>query len=81
VVSARVEELVYCGDHHRVHLKLGELGHGDSIIVKVPNTQHHDLPSLGSAIAVAWRHDDCKILATAATITRGPAPSFTAGVH
>src|SRR6202012_5425921 len=23
MVSARVEELVYCGDHHRVHLKLG----------------------------------------------------------
>jgi putative spermidine/putrescine transport system ATP-binding protein len=81
VVTARVEELVYCGDHHRVHLKLGELGHGDNLIVKVPNTQHHDLPSLGSATAVAWRHDDCKILATAATVTRGPAPSITAGVH
>jgi putative spermidine/putrescine transport system ATP-binding protein len=76
MVSARVEELVYCGDHHRVHLKLG---HGDDIIVKVPNTQHHDLPSLGSATAVAWRHDDCKILATAAT--RGPAPSPSAGVN
>jgi putative spermidine/putrescine transport system ATP-binding protein len=75
-VTARVEELVYCGDHHRVHLKLG---HGDDIIVKVPNTQHHDLPSLGSATAVAWRHDDCKILATAAT--RGPAPSPSAGVN
>jgi putative spermidine/putrescine transport system ATP-binding protein len=76
MVSARVEELVYCGDHHRVHLKLG---HGDDIIVKVPNTQHHDLPSLGSATAVAWRHDDCKILATA--VTRGPAPSHSAGVN
>jgi putative spermidine/putrescine transport system ATP-binding protein len=76
VVSARVEELVYCGDHHRVHLKLG---HGDNLIVKVPNTQHHDLPSLGSATAVAWRHDDCKILATA--VTYGSAPSLTAGVN
>ena len=76
VVTARVEELVYCGDHHRVHLKLG---HGDNLIVKVPNTQHHDLPSLGSATAVAWRHDDCKILATA--VTYGPAPSLTAGVN
>ncbi|MDN7182174.1 ABC transporter ATP-binding protein [Caballeronia sp. SEWSISQ10-4 2] len=76
VVAARVEELVYCGDHHRVHLKLG---HGDNLIVKVPNTQHHDLPSLGSATAVAWRHDDCKILATA--VTYGPAPSLTAGVN
>ena len=76
MVSARVEELVYCGDHQLVHLKLG---HGDDIIVKVPNTQHHDLPSLGSATAVAWRHDDCKILATA--VTRGPAPSHSAGVN
>jgi putative spermidine/putrescine transport system ATP-binding protein len=80
-VTARVKELVYCGDHHRVHLKLGELGHGDNLIVKVPNTQHHDLPSLGQATVVAWRHDDCKILATAATVARGSAPSFTAGVH
>jgi putative spermidine/putrescine transport system ATP-binding protein len=76
VVNARVEELVYCGDHHRVRLLLS---HGDDIIVKVPNSQHHDLPSLGSAIAVAWRHDDCKILATA--VTRGPAPTHRAGVN
>jgi putative spermidine/putrescine transport system ATP-binding protein len=76
VLNARVEELVYCGDHHRVHLKLGS---SEDIIVKVPNTQHHDLPSLGSATAVAWRHDDCKILATA--VTRGPAPSHSAGVN
>jgi putative spermidine/putrescine transport system ATP-binding protein len=80
-VTARVEELVYCGDHHRVHLKLGAQGSGDSLIVKVPNTQHHDLPSLGSATAVAWRHDDCKILATAVTTTHGHATSLTAGVH
>jgi putative spermidine/putrescine transport system ATP-binding protein len=81
LVTARVEELVYCGDHHRVHLKLGAQGSGDSLIVKVPNTQHHDLPSLGSATAVAWRHDDCKILATAVTASHGHAPSLTAGVH
>src|SRR3984893_18059962 len=36
VVRARVEELVYCGDHHRVHLALGSR---DSFVVKVPNTQ------------------------------------------
>lgn len=61
VVSARVDELVYCGDHHRVHLTLGSR---DSIVVKVPNTQRHALPSPGSSIEIAWRHDDCKILAT-----------------
>jgi putative spermidine/putrescine transport system ATP-binding protein len=63
VVHARVEELVYCGDHHRVHLKLGSR---DDIVVKLPNTQRHALPSPGSAIDIAWRHDDCKILAMSA---------------
>ncbi len=77
VVNGRVEELVYCGDHHRVHLKLGH-GNGDGIVVKVPNTQRHDLPSLGSDIDVAWRHDDCKILATAAP--RGPLSSTSSSV-
>jgi putative spermidine/putrescine transport system ATP-binding protein len=63
VVRAHVEELVYCGDHHRVHLALGSR---DSFVVKVPNTQRHALPSPGSAIEIAWRHDDCKILAMSA---------------
>jgi putative spermidine/putrescine transport system ATP-binding protein len=66
VVQGLVQELVYCGDHHRVHLKLG---HGETIVVKVPNTQHQDLPALGRQTAVAWRRDDCKVLpATAAAL-------------
>ncbi|BBU31327.1 polyamine-transporting ATPase [Burkholderia sp. THE68] len=60
VVRARVQELVYCGDHHRVHLTLGSR---DALVAKVPNTQRHALPSAGDTIEVAWRHDDCKILA------------------
>ncbi|GGD76171.1 ABC transporter ATP-binding protein [Caballeronia grimmiae] len=63
VVRARVDELVYCGDHHRVHLTLGSR---DAIVVKVPNTQRHALPAPGDVTQVAWRHDDCKILAAAA---------------
>jgi putative spermidine/putrescine transport system ATP-binding protein len=63
-VRARVEELVYCGDHHRVHLTLGSR---DAIVVKVPNTQRHALPSAGDTIDVVWRHDDCKILAASAS--------------
>ncbi|WP_038716297.1 ABC transporter ATP-binding protein [Burkholderia sp. lig30] len=70
VVRARVEELVYCGDHHRVHLTFGSR---DGLVVKVPNTQRHALPSPGSTIEVAWRHDDCKILAMSAQ-RRTPAP-------
>lgn len=77
VVRARVDEIVYCGDHHRVHLTLGS---HDAIVVKVPNTQRHALPGAGDTIDVAWRHDDCKILAacaprTAQTIHSPNAPS------
>jgi putative spermidine/putrescine transport system ATP-binding protein len=63
VVRARVEELVYCGDHHRVHLAFGSR---DTLVVKVPNTQRHALPKAGDTIEVAWRHDDCKVLAASA---------------
>ena len=63
VVRARVRELVYCGDHHRVHLTLGSR---DALVAKVPNTQRHALPPAGDTIEVAWRHDDCKILAASA---------------
>ncbi|MEW9586423.1 ABC transporter ATP-binding protein [Paraburkholderia sp. DGU8] len=59
IVRGLVQQLVYCGDHHRVHLKLG---YGETVVVKVPNSQHHDLPSLGGQTAVAWRRDDCKVL-------------------
>jgi putative spermidine/putrescine transport system ATP-binding protein len=59
LVHGLVQELVYCGDHHRVHLKLA---HGERVVVKVPNTQHHDLPALGHTVAVTWRRDDCKVL-------------------
>ncbi|SEK01055.1 ABC transporter ATP-binding protein [Paraburkholderia diazotrophica] len=74
VVHALVEELVYCGDHHRVHLKLG---HGETVVVKVPNTQHHDLPALGHQTAVTWHRDDCKVL-PAAEVLRAAGPSDSA---
>jgi putative spermidine/putrescine transport system ATP-binding protein len=59
VLPARVEKLIYCGDHHRVELALGQ---GGSLVAKIPNTQHHELPSVGDAVTVSWRQDDCKIL-------------------
>jgi putative spermidine/putrescine transport system ATP-binding protein len=52
-----------------VHLTLGSR---DAIVVKVPNTQRHALPKPGDMIDVAWRHDDCKILAASAP-PRAPA--------
>lgn len=75
IVRGLVQELVYCGDHHRVHLRLG---HGETVVVKVPNTQHHDLPSLGGPTAVTWRRDDCKVLpANAAPVSRVVAAGVT----
>lgn len=74
IVRGLVQELVYCGDHHRVHLRLG---HGETIVVKVPNTQHRDLPSLGGHTAVTWRRDDCKVLpANAASSSTAVSPGL-----
>ncbi|MBN3726913.1 ABC transporter ATP-binding protein [Burkholderia sp. Ac-20379] len=71
-LEARVHELVYCGDHHRVHLQLPG---GQPLVVKVPNTRLVDLPPIGATARVAWRRDDCKVLAaTAATTPRPAAP-------
>jgi putative spermidine/putrescine transport system ATP-binding protein len=56
---AHVQTLIYCGDHYRVELAL--VG-GASMIAKVPNVQHYELPSVGEAVNVTWRHDDCKVL-------------------
>ncbi|CAM2154921.1 Spermidine/putrescine import ATP-binding protein PotA [Pararobbsia alpina] len=76
VVHALVQELVYCGDHHRVHLKLS---HGETVVVKVPNTQHRDLPALGRQTAVTWRRDDCKVLPATAAALNAITPQDSAG--
>jgi len=59
VLTARVNKLIYCGDHHRIELTLDQ---GVNVIAKVPNIQHHELPAIGDDVSVCWRHDDCKIL-------------------
>jgi len=58
-LSAQVQTLIYCGDHYRVELALAG---GASMVAKVPNVQHYELPSVGEAVKVSWRHDDCKVL-------------------
>ncbi|MEK6347680.1 MAG: ABC transporter ATP-binding protein [Burkholderia sp.] len=70
-LDAQVHELVYCGDHHRVHLQLPG---GQPLVVKVPNTRLVDLPPVGATARVAWRRDDCKVLA-AAVAPRPAAPA------
>jgi len=58
-LSAHVQTLIYCGDHYRVELALTG---GASMVAKVPNVQHYELPSIGETVKVSWRHDDCKVL-------------------
>ncbi|MDX6748994.1 ABC transporter ATP-binding protein [Geminicoccaceae bacterium 1502E] len=57
--EARVEELIYHGDHIRTRLSL--LGHED-FVVKVPNRPGLSPLSPGAAVTVAWRAEDCRAL-------------------
>ncbi len=75
-LDATVSELVYCGDHHRVHLHLPD---GQPLVVKVPNTRLVDLPPVGAAARVIWRRDDCKVLAASAA-PRTARPTASASV-
>ncbi|MCY1271721.1 Spermidine/putrescine import ATP-binding protein PotA [compost metagenome] len=59
-VRGTVEEIIYCGDHNRVHVRLGE---SDLMVCKLPNSSGHQRPSQGSVIDLTWKTDDCKILA------------------
>jgi putative spermidine/putrescine transport system ATP-binding protein len=57
--SARVEELIYLGDHTRVRTSV--CGNQD-FVVKVPNSE--GVPDLapGAAITVGWKKEDCRAL-------------------
>jgi putative spermidine/putrescine transport system ATP-binding protein len=57
--DARVEELIYMGDHTRARIQV--LGQSN-FVVKVPNSE--GVPDLvpGAAIRVGWRPEDCRAL-------------------
>ena len=60
VVDARVEELIYLGDHLRVRLSVcGD----DAFIVKVPNAAggHRDVQP-GQDLRIGWTVEDCRAL-------------------
>ena len=59
VFSARVEELIYLGDHIRTRVSVCG---NDKFIVKVPNAQDHARLTVGDTITVAWAKDDCRAL-------------------
>ncbi len=58
-VSARVEELIYLGDHIRTRLTV--CGH-DDFIVKMPNSEDHARLSSGDDVSIGWSANDCRAL-------------------
>jgi len=57
--EARVEELIYHGDHTRTRVRL--LGR-DDFVIKVPNASGHAHLQPGETIRVGWRVEDCRAL-------------------
>jgi putative spermidine/putrescine transport system ATP-binding protein len=59
VFTARVEELIYLGDHTRVRTSVCG---SSEFVIKVPNAE--GVPDLqpGSTISVGWKKDDCRAL-------------------
>ena len=57
--EARVEELIYHGDHTR--LRVRACG-SDDFVIKVPNAAGHVHLAVGAAIQVGWRVEDCRAL-------------------
>ncbi|MGI9304616.1 MAG: ABC transporter ATP-binding protein [Gammaproteobacteria bacterium] len=59
VVDARVEELIYLGDHIRTRATV--CGH-DDFIVKVPNSADHEQLKPGETVKFGWQAKDCRAL-------------------
>ncbi|MEX0759059.1 MAG: ABC transporter ATP-binding protein, partial [Tistlia sp.] len=59
VFDARVEELIYLGDHIRTRCSLAG---SDDFVVKVPNAQGHSRLVKGSQVKLGWAVEDCRAL-------------------
>ena len=57
--TARVEEMIYLGDHRRVRLSLAGM---DDFIVKVPAGHAHGALAVGAPVSVGWLWSDCRAL-------------------
>ena len=57
--EARVEELIYHGDHTR--LRVRACGR-DDFVIKVPNAAGRAQLEVGAAIRIGWRIEDCRAL-------------------
>ena len=59
VAEAKVEELIYLGDHIRSRINLAG---NDQFIVKVPNAHGHVHLREGDTVSVGWATEDCRAL-------------------
>jgi len=59
MLDARIEELIYLGDHIRCRMNVAG---DDQFIVKVPNTSGHLGLEIGANLYVGWKTDDCRAL-------------------
>ena len=57
--NARVEELIYLGDHIRTRVTVS--GNND-FIIKVPNAHGHPVLEKGTEVMVGWQTEDCRAL-------------------
>jgi len=59
VFDAKVEELIYLGDHIRTRASV--CGH-DDFVVKIPNSSDHASLKEGAEVKFGWSVDDCRAL-------------------
>ncbi len=57
--EAKVEELIYLGDHIRTRINFAG---NDQFVVKVPNAQGHAIINEGGSVRVGWAMEDCRAL-------------------
>ncbi|MDA0220072.1 MAG: ABC transporter ATP-binding protein [Proteobacteria bacterium] len=59
IFEARIEELIYMGDHTRVRV---DVCGNNNFVIKVPRGASHVALDTGSKISVGWRSEDCRAL-------------------
>ena len=59
VFNAKVEELIYLGDHIRTRASV--CGNSE-FIVKIPNATHHASLNEGDSVMFGWAMEDCRAL-------------------
>ena len=59
VFDAKVQELIYLGDHIRARISVSG---DDEFIVKVPNSHGHASLAKGQDVKVGWAVEDCRAL-------------------